>query len=141
MIGIPLILAIPVLALFGVFGERHDVVHASSASLDMRVSYPERFHYRQVLSLRVNVRNISAQPMDTIRVSVDTAYIGRFSSVRFDPPARRAYTVDLTDVQPSESRLVAVELWGQDYGRHPGSVIARAGSDSVVARFRTIVFP
>jgi hypothetical protein len=107
----------------------------------MRISYPERFHYRQVLSLRVSVRNLAARTLDTVKVSFDTAYISRFSSVRFDPPAREAYAVELVDVKPSESRIVSVELWGQDYGRHPGTVSARAGSDSVVARFRTFVFP
>lgn len=141
IVGIPLILAVPILAVLGVFGERHEVMHTSSASLDMTLSYPERFHYRQVLSLRADIRNVSAHPLDTVKVSFDTAYIGHFSSVRFDPPAREAYVVDLLGVKPGESRRVAVELWGQDYGRHRGRVVARAGSDSIVTRFSTLVFP
>lgn len=140
-IGFPLIIAIPILALFGVFGERAASTHGSSASLDMSVSYPARLHYRQVMPLRVSIRNLSSTPIDTLSVSFDTAYIARFSSVKFDPSLRDAYKVDLVDVKPSESRIVSVELWGQDYGRHWGTVIARAGTDSVVARFRTIVFP
>lgn len=140
-VGLPIILAIPILALFGVFGERVSSSHVSSPALDLAVSYPERFHYRQVMSLRASVRNVSNRALDTVRVSFDTAYIARFSSVQFDPPVRQAYTVDLVNLQPSESRVVSVELWGQDYWRHPGTVIARTGTDSVVARFQTIVFP
>jgi hypothetical protein len=40
-----------------------------------------------------------------------------------------------------ESRFVAVELWGQDYGMHRGTIVARAGTDSAVMRVKTFVFP
>ena len=74
-------------------------------------------------------------------VSFDTGYVSRFSSVRFDPATNSAYTVDLVDVKPSESRLISVELWGQDYGSHRGTVVARHGSDSAIVHLRTFVFP
>jgi len=140
-IGFPIILAIPIVALFGLFGEKTAFAHVKSASLDVGVSYPERFRYRQVQSLHLSVRNLSTQPLDTITVSFDTAYIPRFSSVRFDPPVKKAYAVELTDVKPMESRFVAVELWGQEYGMHRGTIIARAGADSAMVHIRTFVFP
>jgi len=140
-IGFPIMLAIPIIALFGLFGERTALTRAKSASLEVAVSYPEKFRYRQVQPLHLSVRNLSAQQLDTITVSVDTAYISRFSSVRFDPPAKKAYAIELTDVKPMESRYIAVELWGQDYGVHRGTIVARAGTDSAVVRFRTFVFP
>jgi len=59
-LGLPLLIAIPVLTLFGVFGERRDVARASSRSVEMTVRYPSRFRYRQVQSLDVAVRNVSA---------------------------------------------------------------------------------
>ena len=134
-------LAIPIAALFGLFGERTALARAKSAGLDVVVSYPERFRYRQLQPLRLTVRNLSAQPIDTLTVSFDTTYISRFSSVRFDPPVKKTYAVELTDVKPMESRFVGVELWGQEYGMHPGIIVARAGADSAVVRFRTFVFP
>jgi len=141
-IGIPILLAVPILALFGLFGETQGHAHTTSGSIDVEVSYPARFRYRQVQSLQVSVRNLSTTAAaDTIRVSFDTAYISRFSSVRFDPAAKSAYTVDLTDVKPSESRLVSVELWGQDYGTHRGTVVARHGTDSAIVHLSTFVFP
>lgn len=140
-IGFPILLAIPILALFGMFGESGAHTHSTSGSLDVEVSYPTRFRYRQVQALRVSVRNLSPIVADTMRVSFDTAYISRFSSVRFEPAAKTAYTVDLTDVKPSESRLVSVELWGQDYGNHRGTITARRGSDSAIVHLRTLVFP
>jgi hypothetical protein len=140
-IGFPIILAIPIAALFGLFGERTALTRVKSASLDVVASYPERFRYRQVQSLHLSVRNLSTQPLDTITISFDTAYIPRFSSVRFDPPVKKAYDVELIDVKPMESRFVAVEMWGQDYGMHHGTIVARAGADSAILRIRTFVFP
>ena len=134
-------LVIPIAALFGLFGERTALAHAKSAGLDVVVSYPERFRYRQLQPLRLAVRNLSAQPIDTLTVSFDTTYISRFSSVRFDPPVKKAYAVELTDVKPMESRFVAVELWGQDYGIHRGAIVVRGGTDSAVVHVRSFVFP
>jgi hypothetical protein len=140
-LGFPILIAVPILALFGIFGETQTSAHVASGSLDLRVSYPARFRYRQVQSLRLSVRNISTRVLDTVSVAFDTAYISRFSSVRFDPATTTAYTVDLTNVKPSESRLISVELWGQDYGSLRGSIVARNGNDSVIAHLRTLVFP
>ena len=134
-------LVIPIAALFGLFGERTALARAKSAGLDVVVSYPERFRYRQLQPLRLTVRNLSAQPIDTLTVSFDTSYISRFSSVRFDPPVRKTYAVELTDVKPMESRFVAVELWGQDYGIHRGIIVVRGGTDSAVVHVRSFVFP
>src|ERR1700704_2253361 len=100
-IGFPIMLAIPILALFGIFGESRAHAHETSRSLDVTVSYPSRFRYRQVQSMRVSVRNLSAVLADTVKVSFDTAYVARFSSVRFDPATKTAYTVDLIDLKPS----------------------------------------
>ena len=140
-IGIPILLAVPILALLGLFGETRAQAHSTNGSIDLQVSYPARFRYRQVQSLRVSVRNLSPIVADTMKVSFDTAYVSHFSSVRFDPAPSSAYTVDLIDVKPSESRLVSVELWGQDYGSHRGTVVARHGSDSAIVHLRTFVFP
>jgi hypothetical protein len=140
-IGFPMLLVVPLLALFGMFGETQTRYHTSTASLGVAVAYPTRFRYRQVQSLHVTVRNLSSNVADTIRVSFDTAYISRFSSVRFEPPAKSAYIVELTSVQPSESRWVSVELWGQDYGVHRGTIVVRSGGDSALVHLRTLVFP
>lgn len=140
-IGFPILLAIPIAALFGLFGERTALAHVKSTSLDVAVSYPERFRYRQVQPLHVSVRNLSTQSLDTVTVSFDTAYISRFAGVRFEPPAKKAFAVELRDVKPMESRFIAVELWGQTYGMHRGAIVTRAGTDSAVLRIRTFVFP
>jgi hypothetical protein len=141
VIGLPLLGAIPILTLFGVFGEQRSSLHAASGSVEMSVRYPTRFRYRQIQSLDITVRNTSDETIDTIGVSLDTAYISRFSSVRIDPAPRSAFVVALTGVRPGESRLISAELWGERYGRHEGHIAAIARSDTAVATVRTIVFP
>jgi hypothetical protein len=140
-VGIPILLAIPILALFGVFGGRETSSHARSATIDLTVAYPSRLRYRLMQPLHLTVRNLSPATADTVSVSFDTAYISRFASVKFDPPLKEAYIVDLTQVKPSESRLVSVELWGDIYGNHPGTIVARHGTDSAIVKLRTFVFP
>jgi len=140
-IGIPLLTLMPLLALFGVFGERVATANATSTTLVLTVNYPERFRYRQVQPLDVVVRNLSARVIDSIDVSLDTAYITRFSSVRITPAPRTAFTVTLVGVKPGEQRLVSAELWGQRYGYHRGRIMVSTPNDSTVVTIRTLVFP
>lgn len=140
-IGLPLIMLVPILTVLGVFGEHRAEVRASGASLSLVVRYPDRFRYRQVQQLDISVRNASPRRIDTLRVSLDTGYISRFSSVRIVPAPHSAFVVDLTSVAAGETRLVTAELWGEQYGRHRGRVIASAGSDSEIVDLNTFVFP
>ena len=141
VIGLPLIAAVPLLCLLGVFGERSAYTTSASALLEVTIRYPERFRYRQIEPLEISVRNRSAITIDTVHVWLDTAYITRFSSVRIEPMPQRAFAVDLLHVQPGESRLVAAELWGERYGRHSGRIVVSAHADTANAHISTLVFP
>ena len=141
MVGLPLMAAVPLLCLLGFFGESGARTTAASSLLDVAIRYPARFRYRQVQTLEVTVRNRSTRTIDTVHVSLDTAYITRFSSVSIDPIPQRAFVVDLVRLEPGESRLVDAELWGQDYGRHNGRIVVSANGDSAIATISTFVFP
>ena len=141
VVGLPLIAAVPLLCLFGLFGESSARTTATSRAFVVAIKYPSRFRYRQFEALEITVRNRSAQPIDTVRVWLDTAYITRFSSVSIVPTPRRAFIVDLIQVQPGESRLVDAELWGEQYGWHSGQIIVSAHGDTATATISTFVFP
>ena len=141
LIGLPLLLTVPILTLLGVFGERSTRVSARSKALTIAAQYPERFRYRQVQSLQVSVTNITSRVLDTVHVSLDTAYISRFSSVRIEPAPHDAFAIDLRAVKPGESRLISAELWGERYGRHRGCILASTGSDTARLEVSTLVFP
>jgi len=140
-IGLPSMTLIPLLALFGVFGERSAALDTASASLAVSVRYPVRFRYRQTEAIEIAVRNLSSRVLDTIDVSLDTAYLTRFANVRITPEPRRAFTVELTGVKPGEQRLVAADLEGDRYGRHHGRITVSVPNDSVTVTVRTLVFP
>ena len=142
-IGIPLMFLIPVLALFGVFGESQGQTIASGGTLKMRVEYPTRNKYRHITSIEVVVENISSQTLDTLIVEFDESYISRFSSVNFIPTPEKLFISEFPDVLPGESRLVWVELKGEKYGLHEGNIRAYAvGSrDTVEVVVRTRIYP
>lgn len=140
-IGLPFLAAVPILALAGVFGERSMTTSARSGPILITVRYPERFRYRQMQSLDVSVRNVSTRVLDTVRVALDTSYVMRFIGVRIEPAPQSDFVVPLTNLKPSETRLVSAELTGDRYGVHQGRVVATSGVDSATVVLRTIVFP
>ena len=140
-IGLPIILAVPILALFGVFGETRDDVRVSGRALDVLVEYPARVRHGTTTSLEIRVRNMANQPLDTVTVSFDTAYVTRFTNPIYVPSSTKAHEVTLLNVLPAEIRLAMLELRAEKAGRHTGGVTAASGGDSAVVSFRTFVFP
>jgi hypothetical protein len=51
------------------------------------------------------------------------------------------YVVELSDVQPSEVRLVIVELQAQKHWRHRGTVGVSAGNDALEVQVTTWHIP
>lgn len=152
-IGLPVLFAVPVLALLGLFGsvERSDRI--ASGGLDVELAYPERAHYRALSRLDVVVRNTSSSPLDSVHISMDTAYIGRFAMKQFSPATERAYVIPLGTIPPGGRSQASVELWADGLWRLRGSVVVSAlsassptgvaGRTPVTVRFplRTFVFP
>jgi len=141
-VGICLLLAIPLLALAGVFGESRETGRARTAELAIQVSHPDRFRFKMLSGLRVDVTNTTAAVLDTVTIDIDTAYLGRFSTVAAIPAFERPYTIRLIDLEPGETRRVQVEIQGEHYGRHHGEIrIGAAGADTARLPVRTFVFP
>ena len=140
-VGLPILALIPVLALFGAFGERTATVSETTPSLAVRVTYPERFRYRQTERLEIAVTNRSARALDSVLVSLDTAYFSRFTGVHVEPEPQAAYAVRLANVAPGETRLVVAEVTGDAYWRHPGTMGVAMRDERAVVRISSLVFP
>lgn len=141
-VGLALIALVPVLALIGLFGERWSTSDIAGGAVAVQVEYPTRYHYKMLNSITATVTNRSARPIDTVVVRLDSAYALRFSTVVFTPAAERAYAVPLTDVAPGEARLVVIELQGERYGRHTGSLrFESTTGDTLAVPLRTVIFP
>ena len=140
-LGVSIIAAIPVLAIFGVFGERWQTSETEGAGLRARVEYPTRLRSMSRKSMTVEIENRSSTSLDTVEVVFDPAYMGRFSSPAFIPPPRDAYTVSLLGLRPAETRMVHVDVQGESIGRHDGRIVVRSRGDSIALALGTTVFP
>ena len=141
LIGLPALALIPVLALLGFFGEHWETSAADGAHVHARVEYPDRFRARLTKPITVTIENRSRSPYDSVEVSFDSAYVGRFRAVNIMPSPTEAYVVSITDVKPGETKRVHMELDADQVGRHSGRVVVRARGDSAVIPIRTTVFP
>lgn len=146
LIGIPLIILIPILALFGMFGETLGAVDASNAQLQMHVEYPTRFRYKMIDSIEVLLFNASDQVIPTVNVHFDRAYIEQFSTVTFTPSIKTisedVYLVEMTDLQPQETRVISITIQAEEYGKHSGTISAAPeGSEGLQVQVDTITFP
>lgn len=139
--GLAVLALLPVLALFGVFGDARAETSASSGNLELHVRYPTRFRYKTIDAISVRVTNTSGQALDRIMVRFDEEYISQFSNVVFTPQVKRPYEVELTSVSPGETRLVFVEIQAENYWRHSGTITAGAGDESARVNLSTTVFP
>ena len=147
-LGVPLIVLIPLLALFGLFGESSRTVSASGAAPALEITYPTRLRYNMTSPLVVSVANISSQPAPTLTVSFDAGYIGTFSDVSFTPSVseitEEAYLVHLNNVPAGETRQVVVDVHAAQYWAHSGAVTASLGPEqppTVGLELSTFVFP
>jgi hypothetical protein len=140
--GLILLALIPLLAIAGAFGESHAEVDVRTGNLAVHVHHPSRLRFEQISTMDVLVTNAGAARIDTLVVSIDTAYLSRFSGVTLTPSATAPFEVELTDVAPGESRQVHVEMDAMRPGRHRGAVRVRAGGvDVATLDIATIVFP
>jgi hypothetical protein len=141
-LGLAVMVAIPVLALIGLFGERWNREAAESGDIAVRVEYPSRYRYKMLNSITAAVTNRSNELIDTVMVRLDTSYALRFSTVVFTPAAEDAYAVPVTRIAPDETRLVVIELQGERYGRHEGGLHFESTSgDTLAIPVHTLIFP
>lgn len=144
LVGVALLLAVPILAVLGVFGPCSDTVAETMPGLEMQVKYPTRFRYQMFSTLEVSLENTSNRSPGPITVTFDRNYISRFSQVQFTPSVKSVTATDYrvqVDIPPGEIRRISVSLQADRYGIHDGSVGARVNGASILVPVSTFVFP
>jgi hypothetical protein len=145
-IGIPLLILIPILALFGVFNETYSTATGSSADFELQVKYPVRGLYNMPHTIEVTIRNKSEQVVPSLSLSFDKNYMDAFKQIVFLPDdltiTDQGYTVNLTNVQSGEMRVVTVSVEPDRYWQHWGSVTVIAdGAESAKVQLESFIFP
>lgn len=141
--GIPLLLAVPVLALLGVFGESFASEEAVGSELALRAEYSTRYRYKQINAVQVSVENVAEVTLDTVVVSFDPAYVRQFSTLVFIPAPQVPFEVRFTQLEPGMSRIAWAELQGEKYGMHRGTLEAYSPgrADTTRVTLRTLILP
>jgi hypothetical protein len=139
-IGHAILAILPVVAAVGLFGESFTTTRASAGSLEVAVSYPDRLRYWQVNQIEVHVRNVSAAPLDSVRVSIDSAFALRFANLMAQPNFDESFEVAIPQVPPNRTRTVLIEMRADRYGRHSGTLTI-AAADTVRVPLSIMIFP
>jgi hypothetical protein len=140
-LGLPILAAIPILALLGLFGERWNSVQARDGALDVSVRYPTAFRYKMIDEIEVYVTNRGSGIIDTVTVALDTAYATMFSTINAVPPFTGPFEVSLPQLASGESRRVRIEIQAERYWTHTGELSVRSASDTARVTLETTVFP
>jgi hypothetical protein len=146
LIGIPLLMAVPFLALLGMFGERTETVSVAAPPVEMTVEYPALYRFKMTRTMDVAVRNVSGRSIPSLVVAFQREYIDSFSQVSFTPQADTitgtAYEVQVQDLQPGETRHLSVDLRAEDYWKHRGTVaVSSERTELVHTPVETWVWP
>jgi hypothetical protein len=140
-IGIPLLMAVPLLALSGVFGESRRQAAAGDV-LRVEVEYPGRHRAGLRSDIVVRLRNVSPVPLDGVSVAFDPAYFSDAYNVLFHPPASAPYEAALPMLEPGAEDEVRVEFEAEQRWWRRGWVrVTRDGRAVAEVRIGTFVLP
>ncbi len=142
LIGVPILLLLPVLALVGVFGEARQTLSTGTSEISATVEYTTRHRHSMLNRLLLDVSNTTAATLDTVTVEIDTTYVSRSSDVTAIPSFEYPYTIQLTDLHPGETRKVHVEYHSHRYGPLSGELrVSSGGADTARLALSTFIFP
>lgn len=144
--GLVLIVAIPVLALLGLFGESTAELSATLPDLEVHITYPARTRYQTGSAVQVTVRNITSLPLEDLTVRFGRHYLEGFADVKFTPAVdvvtEEGYEVRLSGIPAGASRVVSVSVLAEEYWCRRGTVtVERAGAEPLRFQLETFVFP
>jgi hypothetical protein len=123
-----LLVLVPLLAVFGIFGPRQATVESAGTGIELRARYPSLLRHKLIEPFSLEVRNTLSTQLPRVIVRLDRGYVEHFSEVTFTPEPERvteqSYEIVLQDVQPGETRRIAGQVQGERYGRRRGAVAA-----------------
>jgi hypothetical protein len=140
-IGIPLLMLLPVLAVFGVFGESRGSADAAGAMLRLEVDYPKRLRAGKWSEVQVRIQNMSGAVLDDVAVTFDASYLHHFSRLTFTPALTLPQTIELSDLHSGGTSIVRLEFeadrpwWGR------GRIGVTHGGDTTAVLISTFTFP
>jgi hypothetical protein len=140
-IGLPILFALPFLAIVGVFGERRDVIERTHDSLWIAVDHPTRLRAGQRSDILVRVVNRGTDPVGMVDIVWDPQFLAAFAAVE-RIPAHDPAPPEEFDLDPGEERLQRIELEGDALWRRRGFLEIRGeGREPVRIELGVFVLP
>jgi hypothetical protein len=141
-IGIPAMALIPLLALFGAFGERRTELTAAAAGLDVAIDLPTRVRTAQRTHIEVRVHNLSGDTARDVTVRFDPQYFEDAMDPSFIPERDAPYEATLPALPSGADGSVRVELEFGRMGRSTGAIsVSRDGREGTRTRISTFILP
>jgi hypothetical protein len=140
-IGVAALSALPLLAIAGLFGETRSVSEARGGSIEAVMRFSTRVRNNQIHRIEVRVRNLSGANLDTVHVSLDSAFAGRFAEIRAIPELERPFDIALSDVPANGVSSAVIELRGKHSGRSFGTLTVAAAADTLRMPLEVLVYP
>jgi hypothetical protein len=141
-VGVPILVLIPVLALFGVFSENRSHLESAADGLDITIDHPTRLRTGQRTYIEVRVSNRSAGPAEDVTVRFDPRYFQHSLDLLFIPAPAVPYEVTLPPLASGADGRVRVEFDPEKPWRRSGGIsVSQRGRDVVHARVSTFILP
>lgn len=136
LVGMPLVMLVPMLALAGLLGGRREHAERRADDVVVDVAYEGRARYEASSRIEVKVHNAGAVPLAAAQVEIERALLEGFSEVMTSPAVAAiegdAHVVALGELAPGATRMVIVEFRPSQPGRVRGGVRARVGESARV---------
>ena len=145
LIGVPIILLIPLLALAGIF-DLH-VAHVQvTGKLALSVMYPTRSRYDTFNEMIIAVTNTTQSPLTEVIVQLERAYLDHFAQITATPDismiSEAFYEIALGELAPGTTRVITLDFQAHEQGTHEGRATAvSAETDPIELSLNTLVLP
>lgn len=138
--GTFVILCIPVLALFGIFGERWETKQVDAGPYRFVAQIPTRFRYKETNEITLLFQNRAAAPVTAV-VRFAPSLLEGFSEIAFVPSEEKAYEVHLKGVPPGGEERMRVSIRAEHYGMHQGTIDVAASGVTTSVPAGIFIFP
>lgn len=127
-LGLLLLACFPVLAVLGVFGSGERTVETAGGGVALAVTYAQRLRFGHPGQMKILVRSTGEQPLNGVRVQVDTSFLERFDKVSSIPEPKRVFKRAFEFVVEDGEReaVIAIHLEPEKYGAATGHIAVLA---------------
>lgn len=141
IVGVAIIAAFPLLAIFGAFGPRTGEDRATAGDLELSVSFPRLTRVSLDSEIVAAVKNEGAKPAGPIYVALSANYLEDTEKNLFIPEPQSPYVFLLPNLAPGDSASIRIEFSPASLGLKHGRLELAAAGEEADVLLHTVVLP